>query len=485
MEAQGLFGPAPWEIQQAQQQALQDQAAHYAQQTPLQRAAQGMFTAGGQVGNMVAPALGGVNPQMQMAQQTQDAAKGVDVTTPDGLMQYAAKIKDFNPNLATGLVAKANAMKAQESKSALENARSERETAMAERAYAQAEALAKEKGFTNLPPVVQAILQKGKLAAGDPAIVELQRYIDANIDGKPAADRTPQSVMEFNFAQTPEGGSFKGTYSDWLKNKAQAIHVTTAAAPTGPIDQETIDYYAAQSLAGDNSWQTGLARGKVGQQLIAAVKDRIPQMAKEQGVTPIGAIDNKQNLVAKGAAIKDFTSGQSAKAVRSFGVAIDHLDTLGQLSDALANGNLRAVNMLGNTMTTWTGGSAPTNFNAAKQTVAAEVEKAIIGGATALGDRDTAMKNISDISSPEQLAGYVNTVKKLMAGQLQGYEQQYRTATGRTDFHTRLQPKASAMLRSVQGGAPSNDNQVQTPDGQVHSFPNAAAAQAFKTAAGL
>ena len=48
-------------------------------------------------------------------------------------------------------------------------------------------------------------------------------------------------------------------------------------------DQRTVDFYAKQSLGGDNSWQVGLARGKVGQQLIQRVKDRIPELAEQTG----------------------------------------------------------------------------------------------------------------------------------------------------------------------------------------------------------
>ncbi|WP_196301259.1 hypothetical protein, partial [Streptococcus pneumoniae] len=83
--------------------------------------------------------------------------------------------------------------------------------------------------------------------------------------------------------------------------------------------------------------------------------------------------------------------------------AIDHLDTLGKLGKALETGDLRALNSVGQAVSAWTGNPAPTNFDTAKQTVAAEVEKAIIGGATALGDRETAAANISRISSPAQL----------------------------------------------------------------------------------
>ena len=57
------------------------------------------------------------------------------------------------------------------------------------------------------------------------------------------------------------------------------------------ISEETIDYYARQSLAGDNSWQVGLARGKVGQNLIQKVKDRIPQLAATgAGFVSVGAL---------------------------------------------------------------------------------------------------------------------------------------------------------------------------------------------------
>ena len=103
----GLFGPTPFEIQQAQQQALQSQASAYANQTPLQRAAQGMFTAGGQVAGLGAQAMGMVNPQQQIAQKMQEAQSGIDISTPEGMMQYAAKIKDFNPGVAAQIVAQA------------------------------------------------------------------------------------------------------------------------------------------------------------------------------------------------------------------------------------------------------------------------------------------------------------------------------------------------------------------------------------------
>jgi hypothetical protein len=62
--------------------------------------------------------------------------------------------------------------------------------------------------------------------------------------------------------------------------------------------QRTVDFYATQSIAGDNGWQVGLARGKVGQALIAAVKDRIPEMAQELGLSPQDVGTNKAQYAA-------------------------------------------------------------------------------------------------------------------------------------------------------------------------------------------
>ena len=443
---QSMFGLSPMQLQQQRQQETNAAAAKFATMDAAERGVMGLYQGGAGIGGM----LGLRDPQMEQAQANQQLMGQLDPNDPDSYLKLAQQTQD--PRLKIGLVQKANEIKAAQSKAAFENARTERETAMAEHALAQARALEKEKGFTNLPPVLQAILQKERIKAlnpNDPSIPEMQRFIDANIEGKPKDQWTePYQLGGATVQKNQSTGEIRTAVS------CPPVTNVNAGPAAGPIDQETVDFYAAQSLAGDNAWQVGLARGKVGQQLIAAVKDRIPQMAKEQGITPVQAVANKQELVTKGSALKDFTSGQSSKAIRSFGVAIDHLDTLGKLGKALETGDLRALNSVGQAVSAWTGNPAPTNFDTAKQTVAAEVEKAIIGGATALGDRETAAANISRISSPAQLAGYIETVKKLMAGQLQGYEHQYSTATGRTDFRTRLHPKAAIALGELSVAAP-------------------------------
>ena len=74
-----------------------------------------------------------------------------------------------------------------------------------------------------------------------------------------------------------------------------------------PLDKETVDFYAKLVLSGDNSWMVGLARGKVGQKLIAAVKDRVPKLAAEQGMTPQDVSANKAIRESSSSALRDRT----------------------------------------------------------------------------------------------------------------------------------------------------------------------------------
>ena len=122
----GLFGPTPYEIQQAQQQSLQQNAAAYANQSPLQRAAQGMYQAGGMLGGMAAGGLGMVNPQVEQAATVQSVQKDIDHSTPEGLLEGAQKLKDVNPALAAKYVQASQAMKMQNSRMTLEESQAKK-----------------------------------------------------------------------------------------------------------------------------------------------------------------------------------------------------------------------------------------------------------------------------------------------------------------------------------------------------------------------
>ncbi len=160
-------------------------------------------------------------------------------------------------------------------------------------------------------------------------------------------------------------------------------------------------------------------------------------------------VGNKQDTAARGNAVKNFSSGVEARSVRSFSTAIDHLETMDKLADALQNNDARAFNAVGNFFGKQTGNAAPTNFDMAKSVVGGEVAKALTGTNMALADREEIRSQLSAASSPEQLKGVITTLKALLGGQLKSLNQQYESGTGRKDFNTKLTPAARKELEKV------------------------------------
>jgi len=108
----GLFGPSSYEIEQQRLAQARQNAFNYSQMNATQRGVMGLHNAGSMFGGLGARALGGVDPAVQNAQITHEAAKQFDTSTPEGLMQYAAKIKEYDPSRATQAVMMARKMHA-------------------------------------------------------------------------------------------------------------------------------------------------------------------------------------------------------------------------------------------------------------------------------------------------------------------------------------------------------------------------------------
>jgi hypothetical protein len=175
-------------------------------------------------------------------------------------------------------------------------------------------------------------------------------------------------------------------------------------------------------------------------------------------------------------AYKDFSTGTQGKAVKSFNVAIAHLDTLSKLSDALENGDMKAINRVSNFFKEQTGKAAPTNFEAGKKIVADELVKAIVGSGGALADREETAKTVNAANSPAQLKGVIDTYQELMAGQLGGLGKQYSETTGRSDFDRYLSEEAKSVLERI--------NSKPKESGGVASFATEAEAEAAGIAPG-
>jgi hypothetical protein len=153
----------------------------------------------------------------------------------------------------------------------------------------------------------------------------------------------------------------------------------------------------------------------------------------------------------KAKAAKDFTTGTPGRAAKSFNVAISHLNTLDELGAALNNSDMQSFNKIANYVGAEFNATAPTNFDSAKQIVAAEIVKAVTGAAGALGDRETAEKSMSRANTPAQLREVIRGYKTLMNGQLKGLEKQYTASTGKTDFSERFLTDEAQVVRESDG----------------------------------
>lgn len=160
------------------------------------------------------------------------------------------------------------------------------------------------------------------------------------------------------------------------------------------------------------------------------------------------------------AAIQAFNTGKQGDIVRSMNVGVQHLDLLDNLITSLANGDVHLINKARQHWKRATGYPAPTNFDTAKQIVADEITKAVIGGQTAEADRAELAHNLDRANSPAQLKQVVETLEGLMHGQLSGLRQQYIQSTGKTsqDFNKKLSPKTIEVLNRFNQNTAINQN---------------------------
>lgn len=139
------------------------------------------------------------------------------------------------------------------------------------------------------------------------------------------------------------------------------------------------------------------------------------------------------DYASKNAALKDFATGKTGTALRSFNVAIDHLGQLSQMADALHNGDMQALNKVGNYFSQQTGNPAVTNFEAVRAIVGKEVVKAIVAGGGGVEERKELSDLLAAAKSPAQLKGVIEHFTGLMEAQKHGLMDQYQRTTGRTD----------------------------------------------------
>ena len=104
----------------------------------------------------------------------------------------------------------------------------------------------------------------------------------------------------------------------------------------------------------------GIGTGQVPQ---ATALARMPAGMKAQVLTKLAEQYpdyDPTDMAQRSRAAVAFGTGPQGNSVRSFNVALTHLDTLGNLADALNNGNVQVINKISNFYKEQTGSAAPT-----------------------------------------------------------------------------------------------------------------------------
>lgn len=230
-----------------------------------------------------------------------------------------------------------------------------------------------------------------------------------------------------------------------LKLSAAREARIASGAGGGALQPQTVSYLAQQFRT------TGKlpAMGMGGAGLRAAIFNQAAQMAAAEGATGQADAYRAQATHERGTAVNDLgksTPNSAGGRVQSANALVTHLDQLSGLSTALTSGNLPAINAARQAYMQQTGNAAPANFNAVKSIAADEAVKFIVANGGSLADRQQAQKAFNAAQSPAQLAGAIQQVQHLAAGQLAGMRQRYDAIGAASDFDATLTPRTRQIL---------------------------------------
>jgi hypothetical protein len=184
------------------------------------------------------------------------------------------------------------------------------------------------------------------------------------------------------------------------------------------------------------------------------------------------------NFNARSKTRADFTSGQSARNIRSLNTAIGHL---GQLNDQIAgtasHGGFpfaTTVNQVQNAFMRGEGKSGPTLFDQTSGALASELTQVFRGSGGAEADVKRYLSELSPSASMEQKQAAIKNIAGLLQSRLEAVGDQYKQGMGKTiDPVQLLNPHAQKSFSAILGpdasgggdGGPTGSNGGSQPGG--------------------
>jgi len=259
---QSLFGISPEMYQQSQQARADQQALQYAQLTPFQQANYAIGRGANMLGGAIGGALGSQDPQLALITARQQISKQINYADPASIAKGVDMLSQAGDTQGAMMLADVY-RKAQSEMALAQQRTAEKMTPEERNAAAYARSVA-EPGTPQYNSIYQTTLQ-GLISKEKPELTTPEQKnakafaLQAGPEGSPAyneaflskleqfttqANKAPPSmVAEYQFAKTPEGGNFKGSYQDFILARATASRPPAQPrpeqAPVAVIDPKT------------------------------------------------------------------------------------------------------------------------------------------------------------------------------------------------------------------------------------------------------
>jgi hypothetical protein len=167
---------------------------------------------------------------------------------------------------------------------------------------------------------------------------------------------------------------------------------------------------------------------------------------------------------------KAFTTGTQGQQINAINTAIGHIDQIVGLSAQMNNSSFTPGNDAFNRLRTLFGSANVTNFETLKEALAGEVASVLSKSGATVSGIEAAKQSIKSSASPQQLAGYVQTLIPVMGSKLAAFDYQYHQAMGADDAFSALSPTSKQILEKhgfdpahPEIGGPRDTNAVSVP----------------------
>lgn len=311
---------------------------------------------------------------------------------------------------------------------------------------------------------VQEAIAKGVDPSKDPKVLQIEDSIQ-RIQKEPTARPDNDTIENQRYEKIQQAANMKQPVSPEDHAWAQAYEkrhtlgpektFALANAPLPPIkpDDPNVAWVASGKgkLSDVLTFRTPLNERKAFIQAVVAANPNFHSYDND--------VDKK--------IIEDLTSGGKSNTLLAYNTALRHMDTYSKIADEIDNGNVVALNALGNEIGKQFGSDKVTNLNLAKQVFMGEFGRAAEGSGVTVGDRKGIEESVSNASSPGQFKGAVKTAKTLLEGKRDAMKQQFGAGmSGSPDFG---QATTEAGFKTPEGApaAPKQDGKVLKADGKV------------------